>query len=140
MSARAFVDTNVVVYLFDDREPKKRARAVALLERLAQADSVPVVSTQVLQEAYVALTRKVGVPAEEALATLQLMEGASFDVQPVDAKLVWRAAARSAADRLSFWDALVVETARDAGCAVLYSEDLQDGQDFDGVRVANPFG
>ncbi len=94
MSARAFVDTNVVVYLFDDREPKKRARAVALPERLAEADSAPVVSTQVLQEAYVALTRKVGVPAEEALATLQLMEGASFDVQPVDLKRVWRAAAR----------------------------------------------
>jgi predicted nucleic acid-binding protein len=139
MTGRAFVDTNVVVYLFDDREPAKRQRSAALLERLACGDAAPVVSTQVLQEAYVALTRKVGVPPDEALSTLQLMEGAAFDVHPVDVGLVWRAAARSAADRLSFWDSLIVETAREAGCSVVYSEDLQHGRDFDGVRIENPF-
>jgi predicted nucleic acid-binding protein len=139
MSGRAFVDTNVVVYLFDARDPAKRRRAAALLELLAHGEATPVVSTQVLQEAYVALTRKLGVPAGDALATLQLMEGASFDVHAVDAALVWRAAARSADDRVSFRDALIVETAREAGCAVVYSEDLQHGRDFDGVRVENPF-
>jgi predicted nucleic acid-binding protein len=140
MKGRSFVDTNVIVYLFDGRVPAKRRRAAELLERLARADSAPVVSTQVLQEAYVALTRKLDVAPDDALASLQLMDGAPFDVHPVDVPLVWRAAARSAADRLAFWDALVVETAREAGCSQIYSEDLQDGRDFGGVRVENPFG
>lgn len=140
MTARAFVDTNVVVYLFDEREPAKRRRAGELLGDLARGDAPPVVSTQVLQEAYVALTRKVGVPPDEALSTLQLMDGAAFDVHRVEVGVVWRAAARSVADRLSYWDALIVETARDAGCSVVYSEDLQHGRDYDGVRVENPFG
>lgn len=139
MTGRAFVDTNVIVYLFDSRTPAKRRRAAALLAELARGESAPVASTQVLQEAYVALTRKLDMAPDEALASLQLMESGPFDIHPVDVPLVWRAATRSAADRLSFWDALVIETAREAGCAVLYSEDLQAGRDFDGVRIENPF-
>lgn len=139
MNGRSFVDTNVIVYLFDARTPAKRRRAAALLEELAEGEKAPVISTQVLQEAYVALTRKLEMPPDEVLGTLQLMEGSSFDVHPIDAPLVWRAAARSDSARISFWDALIVETAREAGCAVVYSEDLQPGRDFDGVRIETPF-
>jgi predicted nucleic acid-binding protein len=139
MNGRSFVDTNVLVYLFDGRTPSKRRRAAGLLSELARGESAPVVSTQVLQEAYVALTRKLDMAPDEALASLQMMEGSPFDIHPVDVPLIWRAAARSASDRLSFWGSLVVETAREAGCSVVYSEGLQAGRAFDGVRIHNPF-
>ena len=139
MSGRAFVDTNVIVYLFDSRTPAKRKRAGELLQALAEEAHAPVVSTQVLQEAYVAVTRKLGVDPGEALATLMMMDGATFTVQPVDAPLVWRGARRSVDDQVSFWDGLIVETAREAGCSRLYSEDFQAGRSFDGVTVTNPF-
>jgi predicted nucleic acid-binding protein len=139
MSDRAFLDTNVIVYLFDGRVPRKQRAAGELLKRLVDERVVPVVSTQVLQEAYAALTRKLQMGEREALAALQMMEKASFVTEAVDAPLIWRSAARSAQDRISFWDALIVETARKAQCAVLYTEDLQDGRVFEGLLVQNPF-
>jgi predicted nucleic acid-binding protein len=139
MSAKAFVDTNILVYLFDNRVAAKQSRAAQLVEQLANADETPVVSTQVLQEAYVALTRKLHMDAKEALATLRSMGDTSFLIQSIDASLVWRAAARSIKDKLSFWDALIVETALEADCTMLYSEDMQSGRSFDGLTVTNPF-
>ncbi|MFT4102805.1 MAG: PIN domain-containing protein [Burkholderiaceae bacterium] len=139
MNDRAFVDTNVIVHLFDARTPDKRRAAAELLARLAQQADAPVISTQVLQEAFSALTRKLGMDAQEALDTLRLTADGGFTVQPIDVPLVWKAALRSIEDTLSFWDALIVEAARQAGCTVLYSEDMQTGRSFDGLTVRNPF-
>lgn len=86
-----------------------------------------------------ALTRKLGMDPGEALAALQMMEGASFVVENVDVGLIWRGAARSAQDRISFRDALIVESARAAQCPLLYTEDLQDGRAFGDVTIRNPF-
>lgn len=139
MSDKAFVDTNILVYLFDGRSPAKQRRAAELLLRLAKEPDAPVVSTQVLQEAYSALTRKLDMDPREALDALKMLEGTSFTVQPVDVPLIWRGAQRSIDDQLSFWDGLIVESAREAGCTLLYSEDMQDGRSFDGVTVRSPF-
>ncbi len=139
MSGRAFVDTNVIVYLFDGRTPAKQRAAGKLLQGLVERRVVPVISTQVLQEAYSALTRKLHMDPGEALAALQMMEGASFVVENVDAPLIWRGATRSVQAQVSFWDALIIESARTAQCAWLYTEDLQHGRSFDGVTVRNPF-
>ncbi|MGE3595969.1 MAG: PIN domain-containing protein [Dehalococcoidia bacterium] len=139
MSVKVFIDTNVLVYLFDARDPTKRSRAAQLLEELAEAGATLVISTQVLQESYVALTRKLGMNGADALAALQMLEAASVRVHTVDTALIWRAAARSSADRLSFWDALIVEAALEADCERLYSEDLQSGRAFDALSVVNPF-
>ncbi|MGE0803124.1 MAG: PIN domain-containing protein [Lautropia sp.] len=139
MSDKAFVDTNVLVYLFDGRTPAKQRRAGELLLRLAKAADAPVVSTQVLQEAYSALTRKLGMDPREALDALKMLEDTSFTVQPVDVPLIWRGAQRSIDDRIPFWDGLIVESASEAGCTLLYSEDMQDGRSFGNVTVRNPF-
>jgi len=139
MSGKCFIDTNVLVYLFDSRTPAKQRAAGELLQRLADEKTVPIVSTQVLQETYSALTRKLGMDGKEALATLMTMEDASFAVRPVDVTLVWKGAKRSIDDKLSFWDALIVEAACDAGCSTLYTEDLQSGRSFDGLAIENPF-
>lgn len=139
MSARAFIDTNVLVYLFDGRAPAKQRAAGQLLQKLAAERVATVISTQVLQEAYVALTRKLAMEPGEALASLHGMEAAGFSIENISAPLIWRGAVLSAQHRITFWDALIIESARAAQCAVLYSEDLQDGRAFDGVTVRNPF-
>jgi len=139
MSASAFIDTNIIVYLFDSRSAHKQSAAAELLQRLADDETSVVISTQVLQEAYAALTRKLRMDPGEALAALQMMEAAAFQVHPVDTALVWRGAQRSVDNGLSFWDALIVEAAIEAGCATLYSEDLQSGRRIDDLVVVNPF-
>lgn len=139
MSDRAFLDTNVLVYLFDGRTVAKQRAAGRLLQRLVDEQVALVISTQVLQEAWSALTRKLDMNPVEAMTALQATEGAGFFVQTVDAPLVWRGAARSIQDKLSFWDGLIVESALAAQCEVLYSEDMQDGRAFDSLTVRNPF-
>lgn len=138
MSARRFADTNVLVYLFDADAPAKRERAREILA----SDGVEgrlVISTQVLQELFVTVTRKLAVPLPpaEALAALDSLE--ELPVTAVDRPLVRAAAELSIRHRISLWDALIVEAARAGGCEVLLTEDLQDGWEVAGLRVENPF-
>lgn len=139
MTDRAFLDTNVLVYLFDGETRAKQRAAADLIAGLQAGRVVRVISTQVLQEAYSAVTRKLGVEPATALHALQLMEKAGFQVEVLNPTLIWRAASRSSADRISFWDGLIVETALRAQCSRVYSEDLQAGRKFDGLEVINPF-
>lgn len=135
---RIFVDTNILVCLFDADEPHKRERAHQVIEELARAKSL-VLSSQVLSELYVTVTRKLGVPLSPADALRAVDDLATYPVVAVDANLVRRAAARSAAEQLSYWDALIVEAAIEAAADALYTEDLQPGRAYGGVRVENPF-
>lgn len=136
MSGRAFLDTNVLVYLFDRDTPAKQQRA---REVLAAEGGSASVSTQVLQEFYVTVTRKLGQPLAEKDAEAAVRDLAALEVVPIDTPLVLAAIARSRADRLSLWDALVVESALRSGCRRLLTEDLQDGRLFGRLRVENPF-
>ncbi len=131
-----FVDTNVLVYLFDGDSPGKQARARELLDR--EAENI-VLSTQVLGEFYVVVTRKLARPLGTDVAREAVDDLCAFQVRPLHAALVRAAARRSESSKLSYWDALIVETAIDAGAAVLLTEDLQHGQTFSGLRIANPF-
>ena len=131
-----FVDTNVLVYLFDDDSPDKQVLARELLD--AEADNV-VLSTQVLSEFYVATTRKLAKPLAPALARRAVDELCALRVEPVRSELVQAAIGRSDSSTLSYWDALIVETAIGAGTGILFTEDLQDGQRFDHLRIVNPF-
>ena len=133
-----FVDTNVLVYAFDrSNSPKKRV-AQRLMNELMEEDRLRL-STQVLQELFVTLTRKVKQPcsSQEALAVLEDLT--AWPLMAVDYAAI-RAAVRLADEaKLSFWDALVVVAAARTGAAVLYTEDLNDGQEILGVRISNPF-
>lgn len=138
MSGRRFVDTNVLVYLFDADAPAKRERARELLA----SDGVEgrlVISTQVLQELFVTLTRKLAVPLapDRALTVLDSLD--ELPVTTIDRPLVRAAAELSIRHRISLWDALIVEAARAGGCLVLLTEDLQHGWEVAGIRVENPF-
>lgn len=137
MSATCFVDTNVLVYSRDAAVPKKQERAEAWLRHL-WATGRGRVSVQVLQEYYVTVTRKLdpGLSADEARADVRAL----FAWQPIaaDDSVFERAWSVQDRFRLSWWDALIVATAQAAGAEILLSEDMQDGQDFDGLRVTNP--
>jgi predicted nucleic acid-binding protein len=139
MSAdRTFVDTNVLAYLFDDSERKKRDRARERLER-EQREREIVLSTQVLQELYVALTKGRAPIATAEIAETAVREASGFTVVQVDTPLVLSGIQASQRNRISFWDALIVRAAAQSGCALLLSEDLNHGQVIDGVQVENPF-
>lgn len=131
----AFVDTNVVVYAFDTAEPEKQRRAVGVLESGERL----VVSTQVLLEAWWVLTRRLASPLPEDAAVEVIDELCRLPVVTTDAELVRRAVAGSRRHGIAVWDALIVEAARSSGCDRVVSEDLQAGQDFDGVVIENPF-
>jgi predicted nucleic acid-binding protein len=136
VSERAFFDTNVLVYADDEDAGTKRDKARALIaKRVATAEAV--VSTQVLQEYFVIATRKLGLAAESARRRVELLS--QLHVVLVRPEVILSAIDLHRLHALSFWDALVVRCASLGGCAVLFTEDLNDGQIIDGVRVANPF-
>lgn len=135
MAERRFFDTNILVYAHDAAEPQKRKTARKLLAAHL-ADQTAVLSTQVLQEYFVAATR-MGLPAE--LAQRQVATYAQADVVQVSSELILAAIDLHRLQRISFWDALILRAARAGGCGLLVSEDLQHGQSYEGVRVENPF-
>jgi predicted nucleic acid-binding protein len=139
MSDRLFVDTNVIVYLFDTDAPAKQRRAREIFEAEGPAGRL-VLSTQVLQEFFVSVTRKLEHPLPEAEAEAAARDLAALDVVEVDVPMVLRAISLARRHTLSLWDALIVEAALARGCTRLLSEDMQDGRHFGDLAIENPFG
>lgn len=129
-----FVDTNVWVYAVDGADPVKQARAAALL---ATHGPDIVVSTQVLGEFYVTLTRKLRADADIVRAAVERMAGTR--VVAVDVPQVLRAIDLTGQASIAYWDALIVAAAENSGCERLLTEDLADGQRIGSVRIENPF-
>lgn len=132
-----FVDTNILLYAVSTAadERAKKERALAVLD----GDDVAL-SVQVLQEFYVQAThrgRAERLSHDDALALVE--SWLRFPVQEISVPLMQNAMATAARWDVSYWDAAIVEAAREAGCSTLLSEDLQNGMDFAGVRVVNPF-
>ncbi len=136
MTATYFVDTNVLVYAAsnaaDDQGKRQTARAV-----LSRPDIA--FSAQVLQEFYaVAATRqRLRMTHEEALAVLHSL--AAFPICPISCDLVFAAIDARQRFGISYWDAAILTAARQLGCSAVFSEDLNAGQDYDGIAVVNPF-
>ena len=133
-----FFDSNILIYVFDRSAPHKREIARGLLKDHA-ADGDILLSTQVLQEFYVTVTRKLKPPLDLDEAAHAIAGFADLPTVQIDNMLIQAAIRRSQASQLSFWDGLIVQAALAGGASVLYSEDMQDGQVFDGLRVENPF-
>ncbi len=133
---RSFLDTNILLYCDDCAYASKQRRALELvLEHKAQRTGV--VSLQVLQEYFVNATRKLGL--DPGLARQKVEAHSRFDVfEPVAADIL-AAIDFHRLHRISYWDALVLHSARKSGCRVVLTEDMQHGQEFDGVKIVNPF-
>lgn len=136
MNARSFFDTNVLVYTDDKAAPTKQRRALGLVAE-HRRDGSGVVSLQVLQEYFVTVTRKLHVDARIARRKVELL--AEFDVAAPEVTDILAAIDLHRLHGFSFWDALVLRTAKQAGCRVLYSEDLQAAREIEGLRIENPF-
>lgn len=131
-----FVDTKVLIYADDTRDAGKQSRAREWLLMLWQRRSGRL-STQVLNEYYVNVTRKLGLAQGDARAKVrrfQLWQPWQMDHQTVET--AWGVEARFG---LSYWDSLIVAAAAQSGCTHLLSEDLQHGQQIDAVTIINPF-
>lgn len=135
---RSFLDTNVLIYLFDNRDPEKKTKAQEVFEREVESDRAAV-STQVLQEFYVNVTRKLAAPLPPEIAEARVRDFARLPLVWVDTPLILAAISRNRRNSFSFWDALIVEAALSAGAGRLLTEDLQHGQVIDGLSVENPF-
>ncbi len=139
MSAeRQFVDTNVLVYAHDRSAGAKHRRARALLADLWDSQA-GCLSIQVLQEFYVNITRKVARPLDPADARQIVADLGHWHIHSPTVNAVLDAITLQQRHGLSFWDAMIVTSAIQLGCAIVWSEDLNAGQDYDGARVANPF-
>ena len=138
MTGRLFLDTNILVYLFDADAPTKQSHVRQLLSNQTLHARL-ILSTQVLQEFYVTVTRNLATPLEPVAAAQAVRDLATWAVVPIDPSLILSAVARSQVSCISFWDALIVEAALSGGATDLYSEDLQDGLIVEGMRISNPF-
>jgi predicted nucleic acid-binding protein len=138
MTALAFVDTNLLVYARDAAHPRKQEQAAAWMRHLWTTKSGRL-SYQILQEYYLTVTGKLkpGLPARAARDDVRALL-TWYPVRP-EGDILEGAWAIQDRFGLSWWDALVVSAALAVRCDMLLTEDLQDGQDFGGVRVVNPF-
>jgi predicted nucleic acid-binding protein len=136
MTAPVFVDSNIFLYAVDDADPRKQQvardwRAELWRSRLGR------VSFQVLNEFYVNAVRLRPAASDEARS--EVRDLLAWNPVVVDAALIERGWKLQDRYRLSYWDALIIAAAKTASCGFLLTEDLQDGQKFDGVEVVNPF-
>jgi len=131
-----FIDTNILVYAHDGGAGKKHARAVELLTRLFEEDG-GALSVQVLSEFYSVATGKLGIQSREAEEIVRDLAGWSIH-RPGHADLL-QAAQLHRRHKIGWWDALIVNSAIELGCTILWTEDLSDGQRYGNVTVQNPF-
>lgn len=133
--SKVFLDTNIFVYSLDQSDSGKRKKCRNLIKSLTDENS-GVISTQVLQEFYVAATSKLGADpllVKDIIRSLERLE--TVVVSPM---LIKEAIDCSLINRLSFWDSLIVVTAESAHCEILWTEDLNHNQIIRGVRIENP--
>jgi predicted nucleic acid-binding protein len=135
---RTFVDTNILIYAYDQREPEKSAKAREIVSELWRTRE-GLLSTQVLQELYVNLTRKLRVVIPRPEARALVGRYGRWPVHAITTGDILEAADLEERHTLSFWDALIVVAAVRSGAERIVSEDLQHDRTIDGVRIENPF-
>jgi predicted nucleic acid-binding protein len=132
---KSFLDTNILIYQMDNREIVKQKRCRELVRALVQRHEA-VISTQILQEFYVACTAKLKV---KPILVKGMIHGfQNMEVVAVGSDLINEAIDTSIQYRISFWDSLVVVSAESAKCQYLITEDLNDGQVIRNVKIQNP--
>ena len=132
-----FVDTNILLYAIS-RDPAEQHKAKRANDILTGRDLA--LSVQVLQEFYVQATRASRADPITHQQAVRLIESfRRFPVQDVTSAIMMAALDARQRFQLSYWDAAIIEACRAMGCPEVLSEDLNDGQDYAGVRVTNPF-
>ncbi len=136
-AGKRFFDTNVLLYMYSAADRRKQALARELFRKELHGGRI-VLSTQVVQEFYAAGLRKLRIPRETLRALIRGL--LDLHLVSVEASHIRRALELEEQYQTSFWDALILAAAESGGAEVLYTEDLNDGQEYGSVRVENPFG
>ncbi len=137
MTARLFIDTNILIYALDPAEAEKRQVSADLLRATIRMRTLTL-SPQSLNECYRVLTqRRKLMPIDQARAYIRTL--APWAIAPLDAKTTEQAFAIQDETGASWWDSLILTSAVQAQCRLFVSEDLQDGRVVSGMRIANPF-
>jgi predicted nucleic acid-binding protein len=133
-----FIDSNVVIYSYDTTDPVKHVKAQQEMKTI-MAGGRGCVSTQVFGEFFhtVVVRKKIMSPAEAVSAIDRLERG--FRVSSIAPALVRDAIAIHQRYQIRYWDSLIIATASRMQCTEVLSEDMNDGQDYGGVIVRNPF-
>jgi len=134
--SKTFIDTNIVVYANDKRDPVKQKTAVNLIAALMDSGG-GVISTQVLQEYAVTALQKLHQRPDAVIRTVAILE--QLEVIQQNPEMIRKAVELKTLYQISFWDACIVSNAVAAGCSNIISEDLNTGQFYSGVAVINPF-
>ncbi len=131
-----FVDTNILLYAHTGGAPSKHEKSVSLMSRLAE-EATGAVSIQVLSEFYSTATKKMGMKSQEAEAAIADLR--TWTIHRPAYEDVIRSAQLQRRYKMAWWDALILNSALELGCSVLWSEDFSDRQRYGSITVRNPF-
>lgn len=134
--SKIFIDTNILAYSIDKKDPTKQEQARRILKRLVESHQ-PVISTQVINEFYVVATTKL--KADHFITKNIIHNFRNMEIVTTDLELIEQAIDISVISQLSYWDSLIVAAAEKANCEFLFSEDLNTGHTYRGVVALNPF-
>lgn len=137
MSDKCFVDTNLLLYAEDSLTGVKHERALRIIDELWNS-GLGVLSTQVLQELSYNLSRKLAHPMPIGEIRAIICEYATWEVVINTPESILRALEIESRYKTSFWDALIIQAAEEAGASILYSEDLATGQNYGSIQIVNP--
>jgi len=135
---KVFVDTNVIVYAYDKNAGEKHRVAADIMTDLWRS-GLGTISTQVLQEFFVTLTKKISVPMDISVVRETIRRLSKWDVLLIDADMIIRATELQERYKYSFWDSMIIASAIAGRARTILSEDLADGQIIQGISIRNPF-
>lgn len=138
MTDKAFVDTNILIYAYDTEAQEKHVVCKEKVRELWD-NGQGVISTQVMQEFYVNVTKKIPAPISLDHARRIISNYQAWQVELISPRLVGFASEIQERNQLSFWDALIVATAVQGNVTKLLSEDLNSGQVIEDIEILNPF-
>lgn len=135
---KVFVDTNVIVYAYDRDAGEKHGVAADIMKDLWRS-GLGTISTQILQEFFVTLTKKISAPMDISVVRETIRRLSKWDVLLIDVDTIIRATELQERYKYSFWDSLIIASAIAGGARTILSEDLADGQTIQGITIKNPF-
>ncbi|MCL4515761.1 MAG: PIN domain-containing protein [Firmicutes bacterium] len=133
-----FIDTNILAYAYDISAGTKKERAKTLVTSLWESGN-GCVSIQVLQEFYVTMVQKIKQPLKPEVVSRIISDMGNWQVHAPDVSDILEAIQIQQRNQLSFWDSLIIRSAKILDCRTLWTEDLNHGQFYEGVEVLNPF-
>lgn len=136
MTERSFLDSNILLYADDASAGPKQTKAIELIEAGLRSRKA-VISTQVLQEYYVNAVKKLRISPEIARASVEIFQ--TLPTNLIQCEDILAAIDLQRLHTISFWDCLIIRSAIQARCKILYSEDLQTGRRFGPLKIVNPF-